>query len=88
MFPETVNTAERRKIACIPAFTDRLPLGKLRIIPTFASSFLAFSLIFRDSVFKYIQENPRFPAFTDKFRHGKLSREFKKTHVFKLSSIG
>ena len=51
-FSETVNTAESRKIACIPAFTDRLPLGKLRVIPTFASSFLAFSLIFRDSEFK------------------------------------
>ena len=52
VFSETVNTAESRKIACIPAFTDRLPLGKLRVIPTFASSFLAFSLIFRDSEFK------------------------------------
>ena len=51
-FSETVNTAESRKIACIPAFTDRLPLGKLRVIPTFASSFLAFSFIFRDSEFK------------------------------------
>ena len=52
VFSETVNNAESRKIACIPAFTDRLPLGKLRVIPTFASSFLAFSFIFRDSEFK------------------------------------
>ena len=87
MFSETVNTAQRKKIAYIPAFTERLPLGKLCIITTFASSFLAFSFIFSDSEFKYIQENSRFPAFIDKFRHGKLSREFKKTHVFKLSSI-
>ena len=43
MFYETVNTAESWKNACIPAFSDRLPLGELRIITTFASSFLAFS---------------------------------------------
>ena len=52
MFSKTGNTAESRKIACIPEFTDRLPLGKLCVIPTFASSFLAFYLIFRDSEFK------------------------------------
>ena len=49
MFYETVNTAECKN-ACIPAFSDRLPLGELRIITTtFASSFLAFSFISRDS---------------------------------------
>ena len=71
MFSETVNTAQRKKIACIPAFTERLPLGKLCIITTFASSFLAFSFIFSDSEFKYIQENSRFSAFIDNFRHGR-----------------
>ena len=49
MFYETVNTAESWKNACIPASSDRLPLGELRIITTFASSFLAFSFISRDS---------------------------------------
>ena len=49
MFYETVNAAESWKNACIPAFSDRLPLGELRIITTFASSFLAFSFICRDS---------------------------------------
>ena len=44
VFYETVNTAESCKNACILAFSDRLPLGELRIITTFASSFLAFSL--------------------------------------------
>ena len=47
VFYETVNTAESWKKACIPAFSDRLPLGELRIITTFASSFLAFSFISR-----------------------------------------
>ena len=42
MFYETVNTAESWKNACIPAFSDRLPLRELRTITTFASSFLAF----------------------------------------------
>ena len=32
MFYETVNTAESWKKACIPAFSDRLPLGELRIL--------------------------------------------------------
>ena len=49
MLYETVNAAESWKNACIPAFSDRLPLGELRIITTFASSFLAFSFISRDS---------------------------------------
>ena len=49
MFYETVNTADSWKNACIPAFSDRLPLGELRIIAIFASSFLAFSFISRDS---------------------------------------
>ena len=48
MFYETVNTAESWKNACIPAVSDRLPLGELRIIMTFASTFLAFSFISRD----------------------------------------
>ena len=49
VFYETVNTAESCKNACILAFSDRLPLGELRIITTFASSFLAFSFISRDT---------------------------------------
>ena len=49
MFYETVNTAESWKNACIPAFSNRLPLGELCIITTFASSFLAFSFVSRDS---------------------------------------
>ena len=48
MFYETMNTAESWKNACIPAFSDRLKLGELRIITTFASRFLAFSFISRD----------------------------------------
>ena len=49
MFYETVNTAESWKNAFIPASSDRLPLGELLIITTFASSFLAVSFISRDS---------------------------------------
>ena len=49
MFYETVNTAESWKNVCIPAFSDRLQLGELRIITTFASSFLAFSFVSHDS---------------------------------------
>ena len=49
MFYKMVNTAESWKNACIPAFSDRLQLGELRIITTFVSSFLAFSFISRDS---------------------------------------
>ena len=49
MLYETVNAAESWKNACTLAFSDRLPLGELRIITTFASSFLAFSFICRDS---------------------------------------
>ena len=49
MFYETMNTAESWKNACIPAFSDRLKLGELHIITTFASRFLAFSFISRDS---------------------------------------
>ena len=32
MFYETVITAESRKNECIPAFSDPLPLGEIRII--------------------------------------------------------
>ena len=35
-----------------PAFTDRLPLGRLRVIPTFASCFLWFSVTVNSSKFK------------------------------------
>ena len=39
MFSETVNTAQRKKIACIPAFTliqkVRVKLGKRKIFPRF-----------------------------------------------------
>ena len=42
MFYETVNTAESIKSECIPAFSDRFPLGQLSIITTFASSFISF----------------------------------------------
>ena len=49
MLYETVNAAESWKNACIPAFSDRLPVGELRIITTFASSFLAFSFVSHDS---------------------------------------
>ena len=49
MFYETVNTAESIKSECIPAFSDRFPLGQLSIITTFASSFISFSFISRDS---------------------------------------
>ena len=49
MLYETVNAAESWKNACTLAFSDRLPLGELRIITTFASSFLAVSFISRDS---------------------------------------
>ena len=32
MFYETVITAESRKNECIPVFSDRLPLGEMRVI--------------------------------------------------------
>ena len=42
MFYETVNTAESIKSECIPAFSDRFPLGQLRLLQAVLFRFLSF----------------------------------------------